>query len=48
MIEQPKLPREDRAFIPPLGQLLGDASADIYAGIHISINGFAAGLRNSG
>jgi phosphoenolpyruvate carboxylase len=26
----------------------GDASADIHAGIHMSINGVAAGLRNSG
>jgi phosphoenolpyruvate carboxylase len=26
----------------------GDASSDIHAGIHMSINGVAAGLRNSG
>ena len=26
----------------------GDASGDIHAGIHMSINGVAAGLRNSG
>jgi len=26
----------------------GDASADIHAAIHMSINGVAAGLRNSG
>ena len=26
----------------------GDASADIHAGIHMSINGVSAGLRNSG
>jgi hypothetical protein len=48
MIEQPKLQQEDSAFITLQGPLLGDASADINAGIHMSINGFAAGLRNSG
>jgi phosphoenolpyruvate carboxylase len=26
----------------------GDASSDVHAGIHMSINGVAAGLRNSG
>jgi phosphoenolpyruvate carboxylase len=26
----------------------GDAGGDIHAGIHMSINGVAAGLRNSG